>query len=60
MILYTVRIACAEELTAGNRQTLGEIFTFGDGTFGVLGHGDEDSVHLPRMIDFLAQRNLGT
>ncbi len=51
-------LAFADETTFEKLQTLGEIFTFGDGTFGVLGHGDENGVQLPRMIDFLAQRNL--
>jgi hypothetical protein len=34
------------------------MFTCGDGTFGVLGHGSEESVQLPRMIDSLAQKGL--
>ena len=31
----------------------GKLFTFGDGTFGVLGHGDRRSVSLPREIESL-------
>ncbi|CAK8565352.1 unnamed protein product [Lathyrus sativus] len=31
----------------------GKLFTFGDGTFGVLGHGDRKSVSLPREIESL-------
>ncbi|KAL2322402.1 hypothetical protein Fmac_026781 [Flemingia macrophylla] len=31
----------------------GQLFTFGDGTFGVLGHGDRKSVSLPREIESL-------
>ncbi|KAH7836713.1 hypothetical protein Vadar_004648 [Vaccinium darrowii] len=31
----------------------GQLFTFGDGTFGVLGHGDRKSVSKPREVDSL-------
>ncbi|KAH9658638.1 Regulator of chromosome condensation (RCC1) family with FYVE zinc finger domain-containing protein [Citrus sinensis] len=31
----------------------GQLFTFGDGTFGVLGHGDRISVSTPREVDSL-------
>ncbi|KAJ8751148.1 hypothetical protein K2173_016329 [Erythroxylum novogranatense] len=31
----------------------GQLFTFGDGTFGVLGHGDRQSVSLPREVESL-------
>ncbi|XP_058196456.1 PH, RCC1 and FYVE domains-containing protein 1-like [Rhododendron vialii] len=31
----------------------GQLFTFGDGTFGVLGHGDRESVSKPREVDSL-------
>ncbi|KAL3620339.1 hypothetical protein CASFOL_035251 [Castilleja foliolosa] len=31
----------------------GQLFTFGDGTFGVLGHGDRVSVPLPREVESL-------
>ncbi|KAF4371973.1 hypothetical protein CsatB_028667 [Cannabis sativa] len=31
----------------------GQLFTFGDGTFGVLGHGDRMSVSLPREVESL-------
>ncbi|XP_072961437.1 PH, RCC1 and FYVE domains-containing protein 1-like isoform X2 [Typha angustifolia] len=34
--------------------TNGKVFTFGDGTFGVLGHGDRESVVYPRLIDSLS------
>ena len=33
---------------------LGEIFTFGNGAFGALGHGGEDNLPLPRMVDALS------
>ncbi|KAK8282271.1 hypothetical protein V6Z11_D08G015600 [Gossypium hirsutum] len=31
----------------------GQLFTFGDGTFGVLGHGDQNSVSIPREVESL-------
>ncbi|KAK1277637.1 Ultraviolet-B receptor UVR8 [Acorus gramineus] len=31
----------------------GQLFTFGDGTFGVLGHGDRKSVLMPREVESL-------
>ncbi|PON41537.1 Regulator of chromosome condensation (RCC1) family protein [Parasponia andersonii] len=31
----------------------GKLFTFGDGTFGVLGHGDRQSVSYPREVQLL-------
>ncbi|XP_039118003.1 PH, RCC1 and FYVE domains-containing protein 1-like isoform X2 [Dioscorea cayenensis subsp. rotundata] len=31
----------------------GQLFTFGDGTFGVLGHGDRSSVSVPREVGSL-------
>ncbi|KAL2316863.1 hypothetical protein Fmac_030739 [Flemingia macrophylla] len=31
----------------------GQLFTFGDGTFGALGHGDQKSVSLPREVESL-------
>ncbi|KAJ6964810.1 hypothetical protein NC652_002899 [Populus alba x Populus x berolinensis] len=31
----------------------GQLFTFGDGTFGVLGHGDRKSISLPREVESL-------
>ncbi|KAL2557275.1 Regulator of chromosome condensation (RCC1) family with FYVE zinc finger domain [Forsythia ovata] len=31
----------------------GQLFTFGDGTFGVLGHGDRESVSKPREVESL-------
>lgn len=31
----------------------GQLFTFGDGTFGVLGHGDRTSVSIPREVESL-------
>ncbi|KAF5181373.1 Regulator of chromosome condensation [Thalictrum thalictroides] len=31
----------------------GQLFTFGDGTFGVLGHGDRRSVSMPKEVESL-------
>ncbi|XWS52634.1 hypothetical protein CRYUN_Cryun11dG0087800 [Craigia yunnanensis] len=31
----------------------GQLFTFGDGTFGVLGHGDRNSISIPREVESL-------
>ncbi|GMI97384.1 hypothetical protein like AT5G19420 [Hibiscus trionum] len=31
----------------------GQLYTFGDGTFGVLGHGDRNSVSIPREVESL-------
>ncbi|XP_006854768.2 uncharacterized protein LOC18444535 isoform X2 [Amborella trichopoda] len=31
----------------------GQLFTFGDGTFGVLGHGDRKSSYIPREVESL-------
>ena len=31
----------------------GQLFTFGDGTFGVLGHGDRRSISIPREVESL-------
>ncbi|MQL96978.1 hypothetical protein Taro_029664 [Colocasia esculenta] len=33
--------------------TAGQLFTFGDGTFGVLGHGNRESVAYPREVESL-------
>ncbi|CAK9187371.1 unnamed protein product [Ilex paraguariensis] len=32
----------------------GQLFTFGDGTFGVLGHGDRETVSYPREVESLS------
>eukprot|EP00898_Chlorokybus_atmophyticus_P008654 jgi/Chlat1/8790/Chrsp90S08135 len=37
----------------------GELYTWGDGSFGTLGHGDRSSCHLPRPVEALsAHRSL--
>lgn len=33
--------------------SMGQLFTFGDGTFGVLGHGNRESVSYPREVESL-------
>lgn len=33
--------------------SMGQLFTFGDGTFGVLGHGDRENVSTPREVESL-------
>ncbi|XP_058769865.1 PH, RCC1 and FYVE domains-containing protein 1-like [Vicia villosa] len=32
----------------------GQLFTFGDGTFGVLGHGDRENISSPREVESLS------
>ncbi|XP_044475610.1 PH, RCC1 and FYVE domains-containing protein 1-like [Mangifera indica] len=34
--------------------SMGQLFTFGDGTFGVLGHGDRENVLFPREVESLS------
>ncbi|KAM7518712.1 hypothetical protein LguiB_017674 [Lonicera macranthoides] len=34
--------------------SMGQLFTFGDGTFGVLGHGGRENVSYPREVDSLS------
>ncbi|XP_044510987.1 PH, RCC1 and FYVE domains-containing protein 1-like isoform X2 [Mangifera indica] len=34
--------------------SMGQLFTFGDGTFGVLGHGDRENVSFPREVESLS------
>ncbi|KMZ64078.1 Regulator of chromosome condensation (RCC1) family with FYVEzinc finger domain [Zostera marina] len=35
--------------------TNGKLFTFGDGSFGVLGHGDRESSLYPREVEYLSK-----
>lgn len=46
------KIACGQWHTAIISST-GQLFTYGDGTFGVLGHGDTCSVVKPKEVEFL-------
>ncbi|GAV60665.1 RCC1 domain-containing protein/FYVE domain-containing protein/BRX domain-containing protein/BRX_N domain-containing protein [Cephalotus follicularis] len=51
--LQVLSIACGtwhSALVTSN----GKLFTFGDGTFGVLGHGDRESVAHPKEVQFLS------
>ncbi|XP_028223402.1 PH, RCC1 and FYVE domains-containing protein 1-like [Glycine soja] len=50
--LQVVSIACGtwhSALATSN----GKLFTFGDGAFGVLGHGDQESVWYPKEVQLL-------
>ncbi|CAL9194639.1 PH, RCC1 and FYVE domains-containing protein 1-like isoform X1 [Musa acuminata AAA Group] len=51
--LQVLSIACGtwhSALTTSN----GKVYTFGDGTFGVLGHGDRETVACPREVESLS------
>ncbi|XP_061339100.1 PH, RCC1 and FYVE domains-containing protein 1-like [Gastrolobium bilobum] len=51
--LQVVSVACGtwhSALATSN----GKLFTFGDGTFGVLGHGDQESVWYPKEVQLLS------
>ncbi|ESQ41205.1 hypothetical protein EUTSA_v10012520mg [Eutrema salsugineum] len=50
--IHVSSIACGPYHTAVVTSA-GQLFTFGDGTFGVLGHGDRKSVLIPREVDSL-------
>jgi len=50
--IHVSSIACGPYHTAVVTSA-GQLFTFGDGTFGVLGHGDKKSVFIPREVDSL-------
>ncbi|XP_050208034.1 PH, RCC1 and FYVE domains-containing protein 1-like [Mercurialis annua] len=50
--LQIASVTCGPWHTALVTST-GQLFTFGDGTFGVLGHGDRESVAYPREVDSL-------
>ncbi|KAL5810183.1 hypothetical protein ACOSQ4_026751 [Xanthoceras sorbifolium] len=46
------KVACGDWHTA-ILSTSGQLFTYGDGTFGVLGHGDLQSVSQPKEVESL-------
>lgn len=50
--IHVSSIACGPWHTAVVTSA-GQLFTFGDGTFGVLGHGDKISVSKPREVESL-------
>lgn len=51
--LQIAMVTCGPWHTALVTST-GQLFTFGDGTFGVLGHGDRESVPYPREVESLS------
>ncbi|XP_048446211.1 PH, RCC1 and FYVE domains-containing protein 1 isoform X2 [Pyrus x bretschneideri] len=51
--LQVASVTCGPWHTALITST-GKLFTFGDGTFGVLGHGDRENVPYPREIESLS------
>lgn len=46
------KVACGEWHTAVLSSS-GQLFTYGDGTFGVLGHGSLQSVFVPKEVEYL-------
>ncbi|KAJ0716829.1 putative chromatin regulator PHD family [Helianthus annuus] len=50
--IHVSSIACGPWHTAVVTSA-GQLFTFGDGTFGVLGHGDRKSVSIPKEVESL-------
>ncbi|KAI5395005.1 hypothetical protein KIW84_061566 [Lathyrus oleraceus] len=50
--LQVVFVACGTRHSALATSN-GKLFTFGDGTFGVLGHGDQESVLYPKEVQQL-------
>lgn len=51
--LQVASVSCGPWHTALVTST-GQLFTFGDGTFGVLGHGDRENVAYPREVESLS------
>ncbi|XP_070678221.1 PH, RCC1 and FYVE domains-containing protein 1-like isoform X2 [Malus domestica] len=51
--LQVASVTCGPWHTALITST-GKLFTFGDGTFGVLGHGDRENVPYPREVESLS------
>ncbi|KNA22947.1 hypothetical protein SOVF_029230 [Spinacia oleracea] len=51
--LQVASVTCGPWHTALITST-GQLFTFGDGTFGVLGHGDRENISYPREVDSLS------
>uniref|UniRef100_A0A7N0U0J9 Uncharacterized protein n=1 Tax=Kalanchoe fedtschenkoi TaxID=63787 RepID=A0A7N0U0J9_KALFE len=51
--LQVASVACGPWHTALITST-GQLFTFGDGTFGALGHGDRVTVSLPKEVESLS------
>ncbi|KAG6786052.1 hypothetical protein POTOM_007644 [Populus tomentosa] len=51
--LQVASVTCGPWHTALVTST-GQLFTFGDGTFGVLGHGNRENIAYPREVESLA------
>lgn len=51
--LHVASVTCGPWHTA-LITSAGQLFTFGDGTFGVLGHGDRESVSYPKEVESLS------
>ncbi|XP_061341995.1 PH, RCC1 and FYVE domains-containing protein 1 [Gastrolobium bilobum] len=51
--LQVALVTCGPWHTALITST-GQLFTFGDGTFGVLGHGDRENISYPREVETLS------
>ncbi|XP_020233666.1 PH, RCC1 and FYVE domains-containing protein 1 [Cajanus cajan] len=51
--LQVALVTCGPWHTALITST-GQLFTFGDGTFGVLGHGDRENISYPREVESLS------
>ncbi|XP_051139394.1 PH, RCC1 and FYVE domains-containing protein 1-like isoform X2 [Andrographis paniculata] len=51
--LHVATVSCGPWHTALITST-GQLFTFGDGTFGVLGHGSRENVLYPREVESLS------
>ncbi|KAL0366107.1 UNVERIFIED_CONTAM: PH, RCC1 and FYVE domains-containing protein 1 [Sesamum radiatum] len=51
--LHVLSVACGTWHTALTTST-GQLFTFGDGTFGALGHGDRESIPYPKEVESLS------
>ncbi|XP_027366285.1 PH, RCC1 and FYVE domains-containing protein 1-like [Abrus precatorius] len=51
--LQVVSVACGA-LHSALATSNGKLFTFGDGRFGVLGHGDRESVSYPKEVQLLS------
>ncbi|OMO68128.1 Zinc finger, FYVE-type [Corchorus capsularis] len=51
--LQVASVTCGPWHTALITST-GQLFTFGDGTFGVLGHGDRENIPYPREVESLS------
>ncbi|PWA60109.1 Brevis radix-like domain-containing protein [Artemisia annua] len=51
--LNVASVTCGPWHTALITST-GQLFTFGDGTFGVLGHGDRENVSYPKEVESLS------